>query len=233
MANGAVASNDNMQVSFKIDVPYAVMEFRDLLADGIRLGFRFVAKNFKTLIIDRLLYGGKGWKSLQETAGWKWMNSPKGFAQLGFSNPLEPLRLLVVLSQSFYVKEEWRFNKQSGSVYIGFKFGWANLGEIISKTIHPAAGTLGLAADRSWFEWMYAGKPISEKRVDFKKTGPGRGVRSSAIAGGEAGIMKPGSGWEVPPSFRIDLEKLFVRNEDRINKVIRDTVQDMVTDSLK
>jgi hypothetical protein len=224
---------DEIQVGFKFSVPEAVAEIRAILSTAIENAFIFIERNFQVLIVDRLLYGGKGWSPLIETAGWKWINSPRGLAQLGFTNSLEPYNLLSAIGSSMMLTRVTRLNKASDSVYIGLVFKIGRLEDIYRNTIHPAAGTLKLPSDRSWFQWVYSGKALKEKNVKFTRTGPSKGVRSSAIAGAEAGKMTKGTFWEVPPKFRIDLDKLIDRNRDKMTNVITKTIQEIVTRELK
>jgi hypothetical protein len=221
-----------INMGIKFDVPRALGEMRGILASAISDAFDFVVKDFKGLIVDNLVSGGRGWYGLVDTQTWKWINSPKGFAQLGFSSTHEPMKLLMALKSSFYVKKEYRLNKSSDSMYIGLAYGWANLKYLHDETIHSAAGKLNLPSDQSWFDWLYAGAPEEEAGYHFKKTGPRKGVRSSVIAGAEAGLMKTGGLWKVSPGFRLDLDRLFEKNEDRITKVIIDTVQALIEKAL-
>lgn len=223
-----------MQITFAIQFPAdeAYAEIRDVLADSLKAAIDFMEKNFQSLIIDQLIFGGKGWKALVDTPSWKWLNSPKGFAQMGFSSALEPLKLLTALRFSWKFQPEFRFNKSAGSMYVGFKFQWANIDALRKATIHPAAGQLNLPADRSWFDWIYSGIALQEVNYHFKKTGPRKGVRSSIIAGAEAGLMKKGGLWQVTPRFRLDLDALLARNEDKIAKTIETFIQAVVTDEV-
>lgn len=225
--------SDTIEFAILFDNDAAFAEIRNAMAEAFNAGADFLVQHFKTLIVDPLILGGKGWKALIDTPSWRWINSPKGYGQLGFTSSLEPLKLLTVLRNSFSVKKVFNFNKRSDSIRVGFEFNMANLSDIRKATIHPAAGQLNLPADRSWFDWVFAGQPLKEFNYHFKKTGPRRGSRSSGIAGVEAGLMAPGGFWEVAPRFRIDIEKLFERNENKITRTIEDFMQDVIAEKLK
>lgn len=226
MASGAPKfgpGSSKVVVEFNIkNVRQAEADIGSVLAIAIDRAFRNLTKDFQDVIIDRLVFGGTGWKPITNTAAWKWINSPKGYAQLGFSSPASPLTLLNILRKSWNAKV---VSKKAGpSLNIGVEFNWANLEEVYRATTHPHAGQLGLPAGRSWFEWVYAGLPLKEEGFKFKKTGPSPGVRSSSIAGAEAGRMIQGGFWQVTPRFRIDLDKLWERNEKKIVKTIENYV---------
>jgi len=196
--------------------------------------FKYLVDNFQEIIVEPLIRGGKGWKPLVDTAGWKWINSPRGYAQLGFSNPLTPLVLLSALKKSFTARLVQQRSGTGGRVRIGIYFKWADIQDLYKKTIHPAAGKLGMPANRSWFQWVYAGEPLREGGVSFKRTGPAPGVRSSIIAGAEAGRMVRSSGfWEVKPRFRLDIDKLWQRNHKKITNTIRKVIQDKISEGVK
>ena len=206
--------SSKIKISLDININEAEADIARVLAISIDRAMRFMAKNFQTIIIDPLILGGQGWKPFINTASWKWLNSPKGYAQMGFSSGTTPLRLLNILRKSWTAKAVSR--KTGKGLSIGFFFNWADLSEVFKATIHPSAGQLNLPAGQSWFEWVYAGAPLREEGFHFKKTGPSPGVRSSSIAGAEAGRMVQGGFWEVTPRFRVDLDKLWLRNEKKI-----------------
>lgn len=216
-----------ISMAFIVDsVPGAEKDIAIALSIAIDRAFRKLVADFQDTIIDRLVFGGPGWKALTSTAAWKWLNSPKGYAQLGFSSPASPLTLLNILRKSWNAKV---VSKKAGpSLNVGITFNWANLEEIYRSTIHPSAGKLNLPAGRSWFEWVYAGLPLKEEGFHFKKTGPSPGVRSSSIAGNEAGRMAVGGMWQVSPRFRIDLDQLWAKNEKKIVKTIEKYIGDAI-----
>lgn len=220
-------TNGKISIAFVIDsMNQAEKDIANTLSIAIDSAFRRLAADFQDVIIDNLVFGGPGWKPIVKTAAWKWINSAKGYAQLGFSSPATPLRLLKILRKSWNVKVVSK--KKGPSLNVGIKFNWANLEDIYRATIHPHAGQLGLPTGRSWFEWVYAGLPLREEGFKFKKTGPSPGVRSSSIAGGEAGRMVPGGMWQVTPRFRIDLDQLWAKNEKKITKTIEKYIGDAI-----
>ena len=75
--------------------------------------------------------------------------------------------------------------------------------------------------------------PLREEGFKFKKTGPSPGVRSSSIAGAEAGRMVKGGFWEVSPRFRIDLDKLWYRNEAKIARTIENYIGNHISNGVK
>jgi hypothetical protein len=231
-SRGNAFTDGIIKMQFNIDsIPQAEAEIAKILAVAIDKAFRNLVADFKDVIINRLLFGGKGWKPLVNTAAWKWLNSPKGYAQLGFTSPATPLKLLVILSKSWNAKVVSR--KSGPSINVGIQFNWANLEDIFRATIHPSAGKLNLPAGRSWFEWVYAGLPLQEEGFKFKKTGPSPGVRSSSIAGAEAGRMVAGGMWQVSPRFRVDLEKLWERNNKKITRTIEDYISGEIAREVK
>ena len=227
----AKPNGGEIEINLKIDENLAIPHLMDILSKYIVKGVDFIEKNFQSIIIDPLIFGGKGWKSFVDTSSWKWINSPKGLGQLGFTNPLEPLKLLNILRSSWKVHKIVTTNVTTGGItLIGFNFSLFNLEEIKKHTIHPAAGKLNLPSNRSWFEWIYAGIALKETGYHFRKTGPTRGSRSSSIAGGEAGLMKKGGLWQVSPRFRLDIDKLIEQNEDKITRTIQFYIQQVVAE---
>jgi len=221
---------DFIDIGFFIDEDVAIPELRMVLAESIENAIDSVIANFQSLIVDQLIYGGKGWKAIIETSSWRWINSPKGYGQLGFSSPTEPLKLLNALRYSWSAKKVVHINAASESVYIGINFKFAELDKLRKATIHPAAGHGKLPANQSWFDWVYSGIAMQEEGFHFRKTGPAKGSRSSAIAGADAGLMKPGGLWQVTPRFRLDLDKLIDQNADKINNTIQNWMQDSMAE---
>jgi len=220
--------SSKIEMSFTIEnIPGVEIEIASILADSIDKAFKKLSQNFQDLIIDPLILGGGGWKPLIKTAAYKWLTSPKGYAELGFTNALTPLVLLSALRKSWDIKV---ISRRTGkTINTGVVFNWANLEEIYRATEHPAAGKQGLPSGRSWFEWLYAGLPLKEDGFHFKKTGPAPGVRSSSIAGADAGRMVAGGFWQVKPRFRVDLDKLWSRNEKKITRVIENYISNQIT----
>ncbi len=215
---------EDVKIALTIDENKAIPHLTEILVEVIEAGVDFVVKNFQVLIIDGLIFGGKGWQGLVDTPAWKWINSTKGYGQLGFSNPLEPLNLLNALRKSWTVHKVKQVN-MSGSIQIGFSFTFGDITALRQATIHPAAGYGKLPADRSWFDWVYSGLVLQEVNYHFTKTGPTKGSRSSVIAGKDAGLMKPGGLWQVTPRFRIDFDRLITHNEEKMTSVIQHFIQ--------
>ena len=135
--------SSKIEIGFFIpSISTAESEIASVLNSAIMDAFRDLAKDFQDVIIDPLVLGGKGWKPLVNTAAWKWLNSPRAFGQLGFTNALTPLRLLNVLRQSWTANMTRTGTKQNSQ--IGITFNWANLEQIYRATEHPAAGKLGM-----------------------------------------------------------------------------------------
>lgn len=215
----------SIEIEFKLDsLQEAEIDIGQTLTIGIDKAMKFIKNNFQTLIIDGLILGGAGWKPFVNTAAWKWLNSTKGYGQLGFFNPAEPIKLLNILRKSWEVT----LVKGTSGLNTGIRFNWADIAQIKTKTIHPSAGELRMPSGRSWFEWLYAGKPLKEEGYSFKRTGPMEGVRSSAIAGPDAGRMVKGGFWEVSPRYRVDLDGLWIRNEKKIIRTLETFIQDIV-----
>jgi len=223
-------AGDELEVGLHIDVKEAERELRWVLGDMLIEAVDFVVTHFKTIIIEPLILGGKGWKPFVQTSSWRWINSPKGYGQLGFSNAAEPNKLLHAILASWEVKKVVRFNPNSENMYIGLIFRFADLGKLRQATIHPAAGRGKLPSDASWFDWIYKGVAMPESGFHFRRTGPIKGSRSSAIAGPEAGLMKPGGFWQVTPRFRFDLDRLIEVNENKIAITIQHWLQTRIAE---
>lgn len=219
-------SDSTIEINLKINEEMGIPHLRDILAKYMKIASIYIANNFQSIIIDPLILGGKGWKPFVETQSWKWLNSPRGYAQMGFSNALEPLKLLNALRSSWKVHPVYQIGE---STYVGFTFSLFNIDEIRRQTIHPNAGELKLPSGRSWFDWVYDGIALIESGYHFKKTGPKKGARSSLIAGSEAGLMKTGGLWQVTPRFRVDLDGLIKKNEDKITRTIQYFMQLIVS----
>ena len=225
-------SKGAIKIAFVIpDMNAAEAQIAALLSDVLKDAFQDLVKDFGPLIIDPLLFGGPGWKPLIKTAAWKWLTSPKGYAQLGFYSALVPFTLLTILRKSWTATMTTSATKQGASY--GINFAWANIDEIYRNTVHPSAGKGQLRGGFSWFEWVYAGLPLREEGFKFKKTGPAPGVRSSSIAGAEAGRMVEGGFWEVSPRFRVDIDNLWERNEKKIEKTIETYLSNHVAGGVK
>lgn len=202
---------------------------------GIKRGFKFINDNFDALIVFPLIIGGKGWRGYMDTASWKWLNSPQGWAQLGFTQTTEPFKLIVAMKRSWSCRAFGAPKAVAKNNAIGIEFKLWSLSELLTATQHPAAGKLNMPANRSWFEWIYKGMAVAEP-ASFQKTGPMPAVRSSKIAGGFAGRMttKDGAGfWQVPPKFRADFDKLLDQNRKKIENTIRDNLVRSINASLK
>lgn len=219
-----MADDIAITMNIKFNEQKAIPELRAWIARGMWYGLKFFEKHFEQLVMTPMILGGPGWRSIEQTAGWKWIISSKGFGQLGFADRGEPYKLLVLLLNSYEVAVKGKPGT-GGNFNIRLQWNFFDLDKLSAGTIHPAAGKLGLASDRSWFDWVYKGRAISEP-AKFTKTGPRRGVRSSLTAGSDAGMMtRKGQGlWQVPPRFRLDLEGLIKANEKKILRVLEDTV---------
>lgn len=225
-------SKGAIKIQFNIpNIKEAERHLAELLGEAMDDTFKSLVREFGSIIIDPLLFGGPGWKPFIKTAAWKWINSPRGYAQLGFSSTIAPFTLISALRRSWSAKAISR--RSAANFTYGIEFSWANIEDIYRATVHPAAGKGGLRTGFSWFEWVYAGLPMREEGFKFKKTGPAPGVRSSSIAGAEAGRMTTGGFWEVPPRFRVDIDKLWERNERKISMTIEKYIADHVARGVK
>jgi len=222
------AKAEDIEIGIYIDEKVAIPHLRSILANSLIKAVDFVVANFKTMIIEPMVLGGKGWKPLIQTSSWRWINSPKGYGQLGFSSPFEPKKLLDAVLNSWEAKRVVSINPGSESMYIGLNFKFADIAKLRQATMHPAAGRGKLPSDTSWFDWVYAGKPLSVDGFHFRKTGPIKGSRSSAIAGPDAGLMKPGGMWQITPRFRLDLDRLIEINENKIASTIQHWMQEVL-----
>lgn len=230
-AGGGTASSKNVEMSFKFTradklTADLLIQIRPHIEFAIGKAFRYITARFKDVIVGNLISGGSGWKPLINGHAWKWINSPKGYAALGFSDAAQPLVLLGVLKHSFKVSSRLNtvragiVSNRTANIDVSLDFSLFDIQEIKSKTIHPHAGQGRLKPDFSWFSWVYEGKPKGERK-QFVRTGPRKGARSSAIAGAMAGVMTSGGTWEVPPLYRIDLKNLVARNEPKITSTIK------------
>lgn len=217
-------SDISITISFKLNEQKAIPQLRAWIARGLWYGLKKFERDFELLVMTPLILGSPGWKSLEQYGSWKWINSPAGFGQLGFSDRGEPLKLLILLMQSYEVKVSGKPGT-GGRFDLRLNMKFFDTDKIRANTIHPHAGDLGLPGDRSWFDWVLKGRALTEP-ANFVKTGPTQGSRSSKIAGSQAGLMKDkGTGlWSVPPKYRLDLVKLIEDNEDKIIHVLQDTV---------
>lgn len=199
-----------------------VPELRQIVADAMWRGFNFIRTNFESLIMKGMIFGGAGWYSVEQLPAWKWLNSQEGFAQLGFTDSSEPIKLLLALVNSFEVNTIGRPVVRRQSVNMGLEMKFFDINQIAAKTIHPAAGTGNLDSNRSWFDWVYRGLAVTEPADFTKVRSTSNAPRSSAIAGSAKGIMKNyGTGlWSVPPRFRLDLNRLISKNEKKITSVL-------------
>lgn len=206
----------DFDVKFKLSVPERSLEKQanEVVMEAVKFALTLIKKNFEVIIINPLLYGGKGWYGIVNTQTWKWLGTPAAWGQLGFTNPAERYKLLKAYKTSWTVKTTIT-NKKA---VLDFNFG----DEILLRkaTIHPAAGTRNLPKSRSWLDWLYEGIHFTKEKAKFKKTGPRKGVRSSKIAGPYAGRMikfrKEGSMWEVKPKWRLDMDYFMQRNSGKI-----------------
>jgi hypothetical protein len=223
MARAANTLDFEIEMKINLDEGNAFPQMKKILSDALFYAFRYLRIHFEKLIMTPMVLGGKGWRSVEDTASWRWINSPEGFGQLGFTDATQPLGLLIHLLSSW--KADVNATLGGGSFKVGVDFGIFDIDDLIAKTPHPAAGTGNLPSSRSWFEWVYKGIALQEP-AKFVKTGPRPGARSSAIAGSDAGIMHPKSTglWQVPPRFRLDLEALVDRNQDKIITTIEHVV---------
>lgn len=221
MPNPIKPSDVDIELSLKFDVK-GIIDMKKALAKAIRFGMLEFKAHFEDLVMVPLVFGGSGWKSVEQTAAWKWINSPAGWGQLGFFDSREPLKLLTTMFRSYRVRVT---GNTGASPKLRLEMDFFDIDMMRRATIHPAAGNLGLPGDRSWFDWVYSAQPLSEP-AKFVKTGPTPGSRSSAIAGGSAGLMADkGNGlWTVPPRYRLDLEALVKRNEGKIVRVMENTI---------
>jgi len=196
-----------------------VPEIRQLTADAIWRGMNYIRWNFQTLIMHGLIYGGPGWYSLEQLPSWRWINSQEGFAQLGFVTGNEPIALLNEMYESFEVKTIGGPNVTRTSGKLGLLMKFFDIDRLAAATRHPAAGQGNLDANRSWFDWVWRGRAITEP-AQFVRVKPNNPLpRSNLIAGTAKGIMtkyNTGGLWVVPPKFRLDLNKLIERNEQKI-----------------
>ena len=230
---GTVGQKDiAIEMSFKLSNTSTLPELKKLVAKGMWHGMKFFKTNFERLIMAPLIFGGAGFKSIEQYAAWKWINSEERMAQLGFASTAEPIKLLLALMNSYEL--QLRGNPKAGGkstrMNVALDVKMFDIDDISRQLMHPAAGKLGLASDRSWFDWVYKGRAISEP-AKFTKTGPKQGARSSIIAGSEAGLMTDiGTGlWSVPPRYRLDLDLLFTTNEEKILQVMSDTIATQTT----
>lgn len=224
-----ISQNDiSIEFNLKFNEAKAIPEIRAWIARGMWYGLKKFEKNFETLVMTPLCFGGPGWKSVEQYGAWKWINSPAGMGQLGFTDAGQPLKLLVAMFRSYEVNVTGKPGT-GGNFKLSLNMKFFDADKLAAATPHPAAGkdsAPNLDADRSWFDWVFKGRALSEP-AKFVKTGPKSGARSSAIAGGEAGLMteyNDGGLWQVPPRFRLDLEKIVLDNQDKIIRVMEDVV---------
>lgn len=209
-----------MDVKVTYDFPYKDFEAQvvPIVQEGLKHAMKVLKNDFFDLIIKPLVRGGAGWYSIKDTQTWKWINSKDGYGQLGFTDMNQPYKMLSIYEKTYYVN----LNEQT------LEFGFGDIDALSTGLKHTAAGTGNLPADRSWFDWIYEGVHFKTEPAKFRRTGPRKGVRSSAIAGPYAGRMikyrKAGSLWEVPPRYRLDMDKFLERNEEKIQKTIEDYI---------
>lgn len=218
----------DIEIEFTPDIKACEWELRVALGKPLINAANFVVDNFQNIIINPIVMGGKGWKALVQTSSWKWMNSTKGFGELGFSNVMEPWKLIHAILASWECKPIIKFDPNNENVAIGFYFKFADIDKLRKATTHPAAGQLNLPSDASWFDWVYKGIALTENGFHFRRTGPTRGSRSSVIAGPDAGLMKKGGLWQVTPRFKLDLDRLIEMNEDKIAITIQYWMQEFL-----
>lgn len=192
----------------------ALAEIKSIMKEAVDHAFKKLVDNFESIIITPLIFGGKGWYGIVNTQAWKWINSPQGYGQLGFSSPGTPYQLITA-----YLKS-WEVSYVDG----GLKFNFGDIEKIRAMTKHPYAGKGNLPSDRTWFDWIYDGQHRVTEPAKFRRTGPRKGVRSSKIAGQSAGRMikykKPGSLWKVKPIFKLDMDYFLDRNRNKIISTI-------------
>lgn len=233
-AAGIKSSNIEVTMSLKMDDALAIDSIKRAVGKGIAIGAREFRDNFDKQVMTPLILGGPGWYSLEQTPSWKWINSEAGFGQLGFSDSSEPLKLLTAMLSSYEVQVHTKIGKQ---INIRIQMKFFDIERLTDLTRHPAAGehsAPNMDPNRSWLDWVLKGKALSEP-AKFVQTGPAPKVRSSAIAGSKAGLMKNyGKGlWEVPPRYRLDLKTLVERNEKKIVGLLEKTLAKAVSKYLK
>lgn len=231
----------------KIDLEFNIAgveeEIIDIVKDAVKYGFKFLRDNFYLAIIVPLVQGGRGWYGIKDTTCWKWINSRKGLAQLGFADARETDKLIDT-----YLKA-WEVESIDNGMGIGFRFGDINM--LRRNLRHPFAGKHNLPSDRTWFDWIYEGQHFTTEQAQFVRTGPGPGVRSSKIAGAYAGIMKrtkrkrvlkkdketgqlvikrqgSASRWYVPARYRLDIDYLLNRNKKKIKMEFERILSDIL-----
>lgn len=154
--------------------------------------------------------GGDRIRGFSSTNTWKWISSPEGLGQIGFTDASQATAVFQAIEQSIRVKTA----NQSGSKIL--LIGLLNMMVLARATPHPATSSTPKLNIESWFvDWILDQKSVTDAGfVDlrtFLKTQTDRGrkirtyPRSFNIAGlGGAGFMLPGgfSGsrgtWRVP-----------------------------------
>jgi hypothetical protein len=227
MAAAIKQSDISIEMNLKFNEQKAYPQLRAWIARGIWHGMKFFERHFDKYIMQPLIFGGPGWKHIEKYGFWKWLTSPAGFGQLGFSDPNEPFKLMLLLVNSYEVRVTGNPGTD-GRGKMKLEMNFFDVDHISRNTIHSAAGkdsAPNMASDTSWFDWILKGKALTEP-AKFVKTGKHEGSRSSDIAGSSAGLMTDyGSGlWQVPPKFRLDLEKLITDNEDKIVRVMEEVI---------
>jgi len=222
------AADIAIQMSIKWNEKTVIPVLKGHIGNAAWHGMQYFKDNFETLVMAPLVLGGRGWKSVESSPSWKWINSSTGLGQLGLTDANTPLKLLFYMLKSFEVNITGKPGVgKRGKLKLRMTMKLFNVTEMRKRTLHPAAGQGNLDPNRSWFDWVWKGKAISEP-AKFVRTGQkNKSPRSYAIAGSDAGLMNTKSGggfWSVPPRYRLDFEKLLKQNENTIIRTMNDAI---------